>query len=120
MFDVLPTFLDFAGIDPPEDVQLDGKSIVKTVTEGAESPHHQIFWEYAGSQLAIRQGNWKLAVNGRDDGRAGAQPRDPDLPRNRAPGGPGIGPGRASEPGRAESRANKSGSWEIFCPGPMK
>jgi arylsulfatase A-like enzyme len=82
MFDVLPTFFDFAGIEPPEDLQLDGKSVMKTVTEGAESPHHQIFWEYAASQLAIRQGNWKLTVNGRDDGKAGLAPRDPDLPED--------------------------------------
>lgn len=78
MFDVLPTFLDFADIDPPED--LDGKSIAKSVTEGAESPHHQLFWEYAASQLAVRQGKWKLTVNGRDDGKSGLAPRDPDLP----------------------------------------
>ena len=82
MFDVLPTFFDFAGIEPPEDLQLDGKSVMKTVTEGAESPHRQIFWEYAASQLAIRQGNWKLTVNGRDDGKAGLAPRDPDLPED--------------------------------------
>ncbi|MEL0049068.1 MAG: hypothetical protein VW867_10525 [Gammaproteobacteria bacterium] len=59
---------------------LDGKSVAKSVTEGAESPHRQLFWEYAASQLAIRQGKWKLTVNGRDDGKAGLAPRDPDLP----------------------------------------
>ena len=78
MFDVLPTFFDFAGIDPPEN--LDGKSVTKTVTEGDESPHHQLFWEYAASQLAVRQGKWKLSVNGRNDNKSGLAPRDPDLP----------------------------------------
>ena len=82
MFDVLPTFLEFAGIDPSDDLELDGRSVAKTVTEGAASPHQQLFWEYAASQLAIRQGKWKLAVNGRDDGKAGLAPRDPDLPEH--------------------------------------
>ena len=48
--------------------------------EGAESPHHQLFWEYAASQLAVRQGKWKLSVNGRNDNKSGLAPRDPDLP----------------------------------------
>lgn len=29
---------------------------------------------------AIGQGKWKLTVNGRDDGKTGLAPRDPDLP----------------------------------------
>lgn len=80
MFDVLPTFFDFAGLDLPSDLQIDGKSVVQTVTEGLDSPHRQLFWEYAASQTAVRQGKWKLTVNGRDDNKAGLQPRDPDLP----------------------------------------
>ena len=81
MFDVLPTFLDFAGIDPPEDLQLDGKSLVKTVTQGVKNPHDQLFWEYGGGQLAIRRDNWKLVVNGRENGQAGpGDPPDPNTP----------------------------------------
>jgi hypothetical protein len=33
---------------------------------GSESAHAQLFWEY-GDQLAIRQGEWQLVLNGRLD-----------------------------------------------------
>ncbi len=61
--------------------RLDGKSLVKTVTEGVESPHEQLFWEYGGGQLAVRHDNWKLVLNGRETGQAGpGDPPDPNTP----------------------------------------
>ena len=30
------------------------------------SPHKQLFWEYQG-QLAVREGDWKLVLNGKLD-----------------------------------------------------
>lgn len=70
MMDILPTFLEVAGAEPPADRRIDGLSVLSMVTEGAPSPHEQIFWEY-NKQLAVRQGKWKLVLNGREDfGRA--------------------------------------------------
>ena len=36
------------------------------VKEGVPSPHEQIFWEY-GDQLAAREGEWKLVLDGKLD-----------------------------------------------------
>lgn len=33
---------------------------------GEPSPHKQLFWEYQG-QLAVREGDWKLMLNGKLD-----------------------------------------------------
>ncbi|WP_218080816.1 sulfatase-like hydrolase/transferase [Anthocerotibacter panamensis] len=67
MVDLYPTLIHLAGGTPPQDRLLDGYDILPMVTEGASIPPRQIFWEYAG-QLAVRQGNWKLILNGRLDG----------------------------------------------------
>ena len=64
MFDLLPTFLELAGTEIPANI--DGKSLLEALTEGASGPHDRLFWEYAG-QLAMRQDQWKLVLNGRDD-----------------------------------------------------
>ncbi len=61
--DVFPTFLSAAGGDV-NDYQLDGLDVIPMVAEGAASPHQAIFWEM-GDQTAVRQGNWKLVLNGR-------------------------------------------------------
>ena len=54
---------------------------MRTVTQGAKSPHDRLFWEYGGGQLAIRRDNWKLVVNGRENGQAGpGDPPDPNTP----------------------------------------
>lgn len=60
--DVFPTMLQAAG-GRPEDYQLDGQDIMKVMTEGADSPHKEIYWEMDG-QTAVRQGNYKLVLNG--------------------------------------------------------
>jgi arylsulfatase A-like enzyme len=60
--DVFPTFLKAAGGDPSE-YELDGLDVLPVVTEKAESPHAEIFWEM-NKQTAVRRGDWKLVLNG--------------------------------------------------------
>lgn len=66
MADFVPTALEFAGLAAPADGEVDGSSVVAMVTEEAATPHRQLFWEY-GSQLAVREGNWKLVLGGKLD-----------------------------------------------------
>ena len=51
--DILPTLLEYAQLQPPQ--VLDGQSIHKT--------RETLFWK-SNNQRAIREGNWKLVVNG--------------------------------------------------------
>lgn len=60
--DVFPTLVALAGGDPAR-YQLDGADILPVLTEGAAAPHENIFWEM-GEQTAVRQGNYKLVLNG--------------------------------------------------------
>ncbi|HEU5314972.1 MAG TPA: sulfatase-like hydrolase/transferase [Chloroflexota bacterium] len=60
--DVFPTFLTAAGGDPSQ-YEIDGLDVLPMVTEKAESPHDQIFWEM-NKQTAVRRGDWKLVLNG--------------------------------------------------------
>jgi arylsulfatase A-like enzyme len=64
MMDIVPTCLEAAGIDLPDDRVIDGASILPMVSDGAASPHEQLCWEN-GNQLAIREDDWKLVLNGR-------------------------------------------------------
>jgi arylsulfatase A-like enzyme len=66
MMDVLPTFLELAEIGASVSPDMDGTSIVSMIKEGKPSPHKRVFWEYAG-QLAVREGNWKLVLDGKLD-----------------------------------------------------
>lgn len=61
--DIFPTLLTLAGGDPAA-YQLDGTNILPVLTEGAPSPHKEIFWEMEG-QTAVRKGIYKLVLNGR-------------------------------------------------------
>ncbi|MDQ4032467.1 MAG: sulfatase-like hydrolase/transferase, partial [Actinomycetota bacterium] len=66
MIDVVPTFLELADVAAPPGHLIDGRSILPTLMEGKPSPHEQVFWEYAGQQ-AVRQGPWKLVLDGKLD-----------------------------------------------------
>lgn len=58
--DVLPTVSQLAGADTPKDV--DGVSIVPTLLgQGEQKLHDFLYWEI-GSQIAIRQGDWKAVL----------------------------------------------------------
>lgn len=60
--DLFPTVLRLAGGDP-EAYALDGRDILPVMTEGADSPHEELFWEMEG-QTAVRRGRYKLVLNG--------------------------------------------------------
>jgi arylsulfatase A-like enzyme len=62
MMDVFPTFLKAAGGDLSQ-YQLDGLDLLPMVADKSPSPHGPIFWEM-GKQTAMRQGQWKLVLNG--------------------------------------------------------
>ncbi|MBO9610164.1 MAG: sulfatase-like hydrolase/transferase [Paenibacillaceae bacterium] len=66
MADLAPTLLELAGFPAPAADEFDGVSVVPMVTAGAPSPHDRLFWEY-GDQLAVREGKWKLVLNGKLD-----------------------------------------------------
>ena len=61
--DAFPTFLRAAGGDTAK-YDLDGTDLLPALTNNAAWPERQLFWEY-GEQTAVRDGNWKLVVNGR-------------------------------------------------------
>ncbi len=60
--DVFPTIMAAAGADVGE-IELDGKSLLPVLIDGAPSPHEAIYWELR-DQLAVRKGRWKLVLNG--------------------------------------------------------
>ncbi|UWP60802.1 sulfatase family protein [Ruminococcus gauvreauii] len=60
--DLFPTLLNLAGGDAAE-YTLDGSDLTTLLTTGADHVHDQIFWEMEG-QTAVREGNYKLVLNG--------------------------------------------------------
>lgn len=61
--DVMPTLLRAAGGDPTR-YDLDGIDMLPLLTRRAQRTHEELCWEM-GDQLAVRQGPWKLVLNGR-------------------------------------------------------
>jgi arylsulfatase A-like enzyme len=61
--DIFPTACHLAGVPLPTDRTLDGRDIWPVITQAAKSPHEFVAWS-EGPQLAIRQGKWKLVLNG--------------------------------------------------------
>ncbi len=60
--DIFPTLLQAAGGEPAA-YELDGMDVLPMLSDGAPSPHDEIFWEM-GQQTAVRRGQWKLVLNG--------------------------------------------------------
>jgi arylsulfatase A-like enzyme len=61
--DIFPTACHIADVPLPSDRTIDGRNIWPVLTAGASSPHEYVAWS-EGPQLAIRQGKWKLVLNG--------------------------------------------------------
>lgn len=67
--DFLPTFCELAGVPPPADRILDGRSLVECWTRGRRerSAYEAFFFFHNGTLHAVRQGDWKLHLfRGRD------------------------------------------------------
>ncbi|EMI46891.1 arylsulfatase [Rhodopirellula sp. SWK7] len=63
MRDVFPTLCDVANAETPSN--LDGISVLPTLLGKHQQPHDHLYWEFsAGSQQAVRMGNWKGIRNG--------------------------------------------------------
>lgn len=71
--DVFPTLLSIAGGDPAK-YELDGLDITDVLMNGGKTPHEEIYWEME-MQTAIRQGNYKLVLDGQLI--EGEPPQDP-------------------------------------------
>lgn len=61
--DLFPTLLSACGGDPAA-YTLDGKSLLPLLLEDADCTHEALFWELE-EQTAVRQGDYKLVLNGR-------------------------------------------------------
>ncbi|WP_372797940.1 sulfatase, partial [Pontiella sp.] len=60
--DVLPTFAKLAGGTLPDDLVIDGKDMMPTLADGAESPHEYFFYAHWGVLEGVRWKSWKLRI----------------------------------------------------------
>jgi arylsulfatase A len=62
--DLLPTFCELAGIQPPSDVTLDGQSVVPVIRGGSIDRDKPLVWAYFNAinqrRVAMRDGNYKV------------------------------------------------------------
>ncbi|MFC1551788.1 sulfatase [Candidatus Latescibacterota bacterium] len=64
VYDILPTVAKLAGIDVPEEMNIEGMNVWPSVSDG-ESVGDRFFYWYIGNKSAIRKGDWKLIHTGR-------------------------------------------------------
>ncbi|NKB34988.1 MAG: sulfatase-like hydrolase/transferase [Pseudomonadales bacterium] len=60
--DILPTVLDFAGVDLPANRAIDGLSLKGMLTQAQVSPHEVIYLFNNDRIAGVRKGRWKLVV----------------------------------------------------------
>jgi len=60
--DIFPTVLEIAGINPPEDVTLDGSSIVPVLEKREFQRSRPLYWRNNRKEfrIALREGDWKI------------------------------------------------------------
>ena len=64
--DVLPTLCELAGVEVPEQLTLDGTSVVRALHGGAVRRDAPLYWHFHAArgehQIAMRDGKWKLVA----------------------------------------------------------
>ncbi len=63
--DWFPTIAELCGAKLPDDRTIDGKSLWPVIRSAEEPSRHEVFHWQLGGQWAVREGPWKLVVNGR-------------------------------------------------------
>jgi arylsulfatase A-like enzyme len=66
-FDLMPTMLTAAGIELPTERPLDGINLLPILKEGKTLTDRQLVW----NGKAVRDGNWKLILNGKGGEKVG-------------------------------------------------
>ena len=68
--DLLPTFMEIAGLELPQDFQPDGESVLAAFEQKNFKRDKPIYWEWKGQNkgelwpsIGIRDGKWKLIAN---------------------------------------------------------
>jgi len=73
--DWFPTIAELTGATLPKNRRVDGKSMVSVVKSNeATSPHKSFYWQLGSgtrAQWVVRQGDWKLLGNPRDNSKKG-------------------------------------------------
>lgn len=68
--DVLPTFCQLAGIQPPNDRQLDGANFLPALSGNPVARSVPLYWQFYGTpddmKVAMRDGDWKILASVRD------------------------------------------------------
>ena len=58
-FDIFSTCLDIAGIQPPQDRIIDGKSLMSNLMGGSDPLHETLYYYKGKNLLGVRHKNWK-------------------------------------------------------------
>lgn len=64
LVDWFPTFLNLAGAPLAQPLPLDGRDVLACLTAGAPSPHDVVVFNVTPRNGALREGRWKLVLNG--------------------------------------------------------
>lgn len=64
MVDWFPTFLNLAGAPLAQKLPLDGRDVLACLTANAPSPHDVIVFNLTPRNGALREGRWKIVLNG--------------------------------------------------------
>jgi len=64
--DMYPTFASLAGAKIPDNKKLDGVDILPLLLHGEKLPQRAVFWKI-GYRSAIRKGQWKLVMHGKNE-----------------------------------------------------